>query len=196
MFLRFRAFEAPASYTFKDPDNGRMYSATTLKEIVTEIINYRDQNGLAPIEHLNLVIENYMCGLPEHCYKCMNDDTLTRGMYLYIKGGLALLKSVVYPKYCSQGEADTRALQCISCPNNVFPDKKGFFKWADDTAVMMVGERKSKYHEQLGNCKACTCNMRSKVFWGNKLDKFSSEEVAEMQKVKCWQLKLSGQEEK
>lgn len=94
-----------------------------------------------------------------------------------------------YSKVVSQQEAEIRAKQCSTCPNNEFPDKGAFTKWSDDVALSSVGEKKTSYHESLGNCKVCTCVLKAKVFYGGEAS-FTAEEEAEFRKVNCWQLRL------
>lgn len=193
MFRRFRAFEVPRTYAFKDPDTGFLYNAKTLNELYTSIIAYRVQNKLDFIEELPLVVENYICGLPENCNKCIHNEKLHRSLFMYIKGGIALLRNMAFKRYATQEEADKRGLQCISCEYNTFPDKSAFVAWADEVTIQQVGDRKSIHDRELGNCSVCTCVLKSKVFFDGKLDEFNAEETKKMRGVSCWQLKLSGQ---
>lgn len=187
-----KEFEAFPSTTFKDPDTGHIHTGKNLKELYTNIINYRIQNQLEPILYLDQVVSHYLCSLPENCNRC-RDTELKRGFMIYLKGGLELIRRTFYPEFVDQKVADERAAQCVKCPNNFFPDKDVFFKWADDYAVDRVGERKSRFHQELGNCSVCTCVLRSKVFMGGEFPKFTEEQVEKMKAVNCWQLKSSGQ---
>jgi len=193
MFRRFRAFEAPANLTFKDPDTGHVYKSTTFSSLYTDIIRYRQQNNLEPLEGLREVVENYLCGLPENNGKCQQNTEMSRSFSQYVQGGIALLKNIAYRKFASQREAEERAHQCLKCEFNVFPDKGNFLNYADNIAIMQVGERKTSLDKDLGNCAVCTCVLRSKVHYDGKLNKFSAEELVKLKKVNCWQLKLSGQ---
>lgn len=194
MFKRLRAFEAPSYYVFKDPDTAFVYTARSREELVRSILSYREQNNLPPIEALNVVLENYWCGLPENNGKCQEHTTLNRSLMGYIRGGIALLQNMAFPSFATQDEADVRSEQCANCPYNSFPDRGPFLKWSDEVAVSCVGERKSKRHNDLGNCSVCTCPLRSKVFWNKPLEKFDDEQLVQLRKVNCWQLKLSGQD--
>lgn len=193
MFRRFKAFEASPIYQFKDPDTGFIQKAASLTELYKNIIMYRLQNNLEAIESLREVVENYLCGLPENCNKCQENVEIERSFSQYIKGGIALLKNMAFNRFVTQDVAEKRALQCTQCKFNVFPDRGPFLKWADEIAVSQVGERKTSYDNELGNCEVCTCVLKSKVFYDGKLDKFSDEEVVKMKSVSCWQLQLSGQ---
>lgn len=191
---QFKPFEASSILEFKDPDTGRIFRANTLKELYTEIINYRAQNNLEHIEYLREVVENYLCGLPDNCNKCKEREQLSRSIGQYIKGGITLLKNMAYRQFSTQEEAEKRAKQCVKCEFNIFPDKGPFLKWSDDIAIQQVGERKSSMHEELGSCKVCTCTLKSKVFFKGTLPAFTDDELKELRKVNCWQLALSGQD--
>lgn len=193
MFKKFRAFEAPAYWVFIDPDTNHSFSGKDKPSLLKDIVNYREQNMLEPIERLDLVVDNYLCGLPENSYKCEGYE-LDRRWSQYMKGGLALLKNLAFKKFATQEEAERRSKICEKCPYNVFPDKGPFMKWSDDIAAGCVGERKTKNHQKLGSCAVCSCVLRSKVFYVGELDKFSEEDLVKLKKVGCWQPKLSGQE--
>lgn len=192
-FRKFKAFTASASIEFKDPDTGHIFKAKSLTELYRNIIMYRVQNNMEMIEYLPQVVENYQCGLPCNNGRC-EAMQLERSLSQYIRGGVSLIHNMMFPKFATQEEAEARAKQCAGCPNNVFPDKGAFLKWADDVAIQQVGERRTTRHNELGNCAACSCPLRSKVFIGGPLGKFPANEVEEMKKVGCWQLRLSGQE--
>lgn len=193
IFRKFKPFESSGTVEFKDPDTGYVHKGKNLNELYVGIIRYRVQNELDPIENLNEVVENYLCGLPENCNKCHGVE-LHRSLYQYIKGGVALLKNMYFQKFAPQSVAEERGRQCVKCVHNVFPDKDMFMGWADDFAIMQVGENKVSMHNELASCEVCTCSLRSKVFFDGELDKFKEDEVAKMKAVNCWQLKLSKQE--
>ena len=132
---KFKPFKTPYRWIFVDPDTQRAYSALTKKELFNQIINYRDQNKLAPIQALEHVIENYLCSLPENASNC-EPEKLKRGWMSFIKGGVAVLENIFYGEknMVSQEEADRRSEICLQCPNNVFPDRGGFVKWTDEVA--------------------------------------------------------------
>lgn len=191
---RFRAFEAPDHYEFKDPDSGILYTGKTVPEVVDRINKYRAQNLLEPLEQLPAVITEYTCGLPENCNKCEKNKDLTRSIFTYVKGGILLAKNAYFKVFVNQEEAEKRGQQCLGCVHNVFPDKGPFLKYTDDIAIKQVGDREVSMAKDLGNCAACTCVLKSKVFLGGSLPKFPEDQLQKMKAVKCWQLKLSQQE--
>lgn len=114
---------------------------------------------------------------------------LNRGLAAVWKGGILLLKSLMYQTFATQEVAEARAKQCVKCPYNVFPDKTGFIKWSDKLAEKTVGSRKTSNNDNLGNCEVCSCPLRCSVWYmGEK--KFTEEELEKLDEVKCWQLNL------
>lgn len=183
--MKFKAFKATKSFIFKDPDTGYEFNHPTRRALVRHIVQYRAQNALEQIENLDAVLENYWCSLPENCGSC-EDAPLKRGFLQYLKGGIALVKSMAYKEYASQKEADRRAEICIKCPYNVFPDKNAFVRWSDGLALEVIGNRRAVRHNELGNCSVCSCPLRVKVwFMGNP--ELSPSEIQQMKAVNCWQ---------
>lgn len=173
---------------FKDPDTGRMFKASSRAELVKEIVAYRANNSLERLEGLNIVIDTYQCNLPENLGKCSPVPVLKRGLLGILKGGLAVIQNIAFSKIADQATADARAAQCKDCPHNTFMDKGMFVKWQDEIAWHSVGDRKSKFHDELGNCGVCSCPLRAKVFWAGPID-LPEDQKAEMRKVNCWQVK-------
>lgn len=190
MFKKFKAFEAPHSYNFRDPDTQAPFITATKQELINQVTAYREQNDLPRIEELEKVLENYWCGQVENSGKCVPDAEITRSLMTYIKGGVVLLSNMLYKKFATQEAADARAKQCTTCKYNSFPDKGPFFKWADDLAIQSVGQRKTTLDNEIGICAICTCNLRSKVHYGGTLDKFTPEQTKRLTEVSCWQLAL------
>lgn len=184
---KFAPFEAPRSYEFKDPDTGFVQRASSLTELYKNITLYRIQNGLEPLEYLDTVVENYLCGLPENANKCKGVQ-LHRSVATYVKGGMVLLKNMLFPKFVTPAEAEARAKQCSTCKFNIFPDKGPFLGYADEIAISQVGERKTSLDKELGNCEVCTCVLRGKVHYGGTLDKFPPDQEEKLKSVNCWQL--------
>jgi hypothetical protein len=189
--LKFKALEAPDKYLFVDPDTGRKYQANTKEAIIKQIVSYRAQNELEPLEMLGVVIDAYMCTLPAYRYKCEPSEQFSRSIFGYVKGGITLLKNMFYGEknMVNQPTADARASQCTFCKFNVFPDKSAFLRWSDDVAKASTGGRRSKYYNKLGNCKVCSCPLKAKVWYKGVDDKFSREERKLFKEVNCWQLK-------
>lgn len=165
-FQRLKVFEAPSSYPFIDPDTGRQFLAPDKASLIKQIVSYRAQNRLDPIEEIDLVLENYWCSLPGNIGKC-HTERLERSFFQTVRGGIALVTNVFFGNdaMVSDEEAERRAQICLQCPNNSFPDQKGKFdSWADKLAEASTHGRKVSVNEQLGNCMICSCNLRAKVF--------------------------------
>lgn len=169
-----------------------MYTATSYPLLYAQIVSYRTQNQLEHIDELKVVVENYLCNLPENRHKCENRK-LERSWDTYVRGGVELLRNMFFKKQVTDEEAEARAKICVGCTYNYFPDKGPFVQWSDNTAIKQVGERRTSVHDKLGNCAVCSCPLRSKVFIGGKIEKLPEDQVKKMKKVGCWQPKLSGQ---
>lgn len=187
---KFKAFQGSTIQEFKDPDTGFLFKSATRPELLREIITYRINNRLEPIEMLNATIDNYLCAQECNVGKCEENTKLHRSIMTTIKGGITLFTNVLLKVTVSQEEADRRAAICVKCPKNIFPDKDGFVKWADDLASRMTGDKKSKYHNELGNCSICTCNLKGKVWYKGTLS-LPEDQLAEMKSVGCWQPALN-----
>lgn len=195
LFKKFRPLEVPGRYEFKDPDTGYVYREKRLPDLYRAIITYRAQNELPMLDELPVVVENYLCDLPENRGKCEARE-LKRSWASYIRGGMALIKNLAFRRFVDVSVAEKRGAQCVACKYNYFPDKGPFISFVDDLAVKQVGERRVSMHEKLGTCAACTCPLRGKVFVTGPLEKFTDAQVKKMAEVKCWQLELSGQDGK
>ncbi len=189
-FLKFHPLNSAARFIFKDPDvPAKTYKADSFKDLISLIRGYRGQNELPEIEFLETVVEHYLCGLPENKGKCLPRQKLRRGIIPTIRGGIALLTTVLYSKFVSKEEADVRSAICAACPHNVFLDKGNFIKWSDSLAEQATGGRKSRHHDQLGNCALCSCPLRAKVWYGGKIE-YKGEELDALPDF-CWQKKES-----
>lgn len=188
-FRKLKPFQAFASYQFKDPDTGLIQKAPTLTELYKNIVMYRVQNKLEPIERLDLVVENYLCSLPENNYKCTGYE-MHRSLMTYVRGGVALLKNIFYKKFATQDVAEKRAAQCVKCPRNVFPDRSAFMTFVDESTIQQVGERKTSLDKELAHCDICKCVLRAKVHWGDTLPAPTEEEMTQFKEVSCWQIPL------
>lgn len=189
----FKPLDSPVTWKLPDPDTGYLHTGRSLSELVKFIVSYRSQNGLKEIAHLDIVISNYLCSLPENVGKCKSIK-IKRGILQYLKGGVALLENIFYGEanMVPQEEADRRAAICVDCPCNVFPDRGTFLQWTDDMALHAVGDRKSTYHDKLGSCEGCTCVLKSKIFFKGhfKLSKDEEDKMQECSAGKCWQLHI------
>jgi hypothetical protein len=180
------AFAAPARFVFVDPDTKYQYEAATKEKLVAHIRGYREQNRLKPIESLDIILENYWCGLPENMGKCENLPKLKRGLLQYVKGGVALIENILMKKMVSPVEADARAKICTGCPHNIFPDKSAFVQWSDEIAEASTGGLRTELHDKLGNCEVCSCTLKAKVWFGGSL-RLKPKEREMMKAVGCWQ---------
>lgn len=190
--LKFKAFEASPVFEFPDPDTSHLHTGHTKAELISNIVNYRAQNKLDPLDRLDLVIDNYLCSLPCNTGKC-EPTRLERGFLQFIKGGLSLVSKLYYGQkhMVSQDIADERSKTCKDCIFNEFPDRGNFVVWSDEIALHSTLGRRAKYHDELGNCMCCTCPLRAKVWYKGPF-KLSKDEELCMQgaNVKCWQLKM------
>lgn len=186
MLYKILPFAAITEWEFKDPDiEGHEYRANSKEELLRKIAQFRQQNGLEDIDYLPWVVEDYNCRLQKNLGKCGRNDQITRSFMQYIKGGILLLKNLRYPKMVNRDVAQKRADVCITCPQNVFPDKGPFIKWSDRIAEASTGGVRVVGHDKLGNCAACSCPLRAKVWYGGPLE-LSKEELEQMPDV-CWQ---------
>jgi hypothetical protein len=137
-----------------------------------------------------VVIEAYMCSLPQYRHKCEPSEPFSRSIFGYMQGGVALLKNMFYGKknMVDRRIADARATQCISCRFNVFPDKSRFLRWSDEVAEASTRGKKSKYYNKLGSCTVCSCPLKAKVWYKGGSEKFSKKEQDMFKEVNCWQL--------
>lgn len=188
-FFKLKPFAAPKRFCFKDPDTGFEYLELTEQDLIRRIVAYRAQNGLEPIEHIGMVLENYWCTLPENTGSGQFGPELKRGFLAYVKGGVTLLKYALINNPVPKDVADKRAAICCGCPGNVFPDKGPFMRWTDDIAVHTVGDLRTDRHEDLGNCEGCTCVLKAKVWFPAPFD-LSTEERHSMYgfNPNCWQI--------
>lgn len=187
IFMKFKPFIGPKLYQFKDPDTGYEYNAPSMGELLKIITDYRRANALSTIEMLHRVVENFLCSLPIHRGDCEPDAHLQRSVDQYVKGGVALIKSLMYKTMVPQEVAERRAEQCVDCPFNKFPEKDGFQEASDAVALRLIGDRRTKHHNNLGNCMVCSCPLRAKVFYQGNFS-LSEEETVMMKTVNCWQL--------
>lgn len=165
-----------------------MFEESSKANLIARIEAYREINKLESIESLSFVLESYWCGLPENAGNCVPVE-VKRGVLGYLKGGVALVKQMMYKSFARQEVADARSVQCSTCEFNVFPDKTGFIAWSDKIAEASVGERRSIKHDELGNCAVCSCPLRAKVFYNGVVD-IQPEWAEKFNKVNCWQRDL------
>lgn len=190
--LTFNPFQTSIVWKLPDPDTQHLHTGRTRAELVSNIVNYRAQNGLPKLDSLDLVIDNYLCTLPENLGKC-RPVNLRRGLLQYLKGGLTLISNIWYGEknMVTQEEAERRAKICEFCPCNTFPDKGLFIAWSDNIMQNSVGDKRVSNYELLGNCDACTCTLKAKVWLKKGNINLTKDESDKMHLCndKCWQLK-------
>lgn len=193
MFRRFAPCVAPKQFYFKDPTSGRRFDGSSIQDVAAKVRTYRMQNEFHDLPYLEAVIENFLCKQSENQGGCEALPKLKRGLMETLQGGVAILKSMMYESFAPQEKADARSTICLTCPLNEFPDKGPFVQWINDIAEDSVGDRKSKYHDELGVCAGCGCPIRSKVFYNEpiKLNK-RQKKVIEQSQPSCWQLDPNG----
>lgn len=189
MISKFKPFQGPLQFVFKDPDTGVRFQEDSKKLLMDRITAYRMQNGLEAIEFLGDVLENYWCMLPENVGKCESKG-LEIGVLPFIKGGITILKNYLYSKVVPQNVAEKRGEQCASCEFNKMPDNEGVRQWLDMVAINSVKGNRTKNYDKLGTCDVCKCCLNMKVFYAGTIDKPSIAEQRKYDKVKCWQLEI------
>lgn len=137
-----------------------------------------------------MVIDNYLCGLPENQGKCV-PYVLRRNLLAYLRGGIAILKDLLYGAEArvNQATAEERATQCSDCKFNVFADKTEVIRFADEMVETYLGsETATSKDNLLGNCDVCSCPLRFKVHVKGPFD-IQNDELPLFKEVNCWQLK-------
>jgi len=187
MISKFKPFLGPAQYVFRDPDTGLEYKENSKKTLIDRIRSYRLQNELPEIEFLDDVLEHFWCTLPENVGRC-EGKALQLGVLPLLKAGIVVLKNFLYDSVVRQDVAESRAAQCVGCPNNRLPENSGVKQWLDLIAINSVKGHRTKYYEKLGTCGVCECPLNMKVFYNGKIDKPTIEQQKKYDAVKCWQL--------
>lgn len=182
--MKFKPFQGPAQFVFKDPDSGTVFKEDSKKLLIDRIRAYRFQNGYEEIEFLGDVLENYWCSLPENVGRCQN-RLLERGLLPSLKAGLVLIKNYVYGSYVSAKESARRASICIQCPHNILSEDKGLIAWQDSIAYHSLKDHKTPFDKKLGTCEVCSCPLKAKVHLGGNLG--LKEEVRKKLPDYCWQ---------
>lgn len=154
------------------------------QQLVNNIIAIREQNGLDPIEHINIVIDNYLCGKPENKGLC-EAFSLSRTFGQWMKGTVSFFKDMRYRKYASQATADARAKICLKCPHNTKADKSALETASDWLTTATIEDRKAFRHQDLHSCTICSCPLKCKVWYGDKIE--NPKPVNDNLPDYCWQ---------
>ena len=185
LFRTFKPGYNSLDWEFTDPDTGYQFRTGSRADLVKQIITYRINNQLEPIDNLDLVLNDYLCKLPCNAGNCRINGTLSRGLIGTVKGGVTLLKSMAFKAFVSQEKADDRSSVCARCPMNVFPDKKAFVKYSDRVALHCIGKRRTSNFDNLGNCAVCSCVLKAKVWIVPENLSATEEEMKEFPSF-CW----------
>ena len=111
-----------------------------------------------PVEVVNRTVAQYASGAKAKMLKWWAESPI-KGL---LHGRFERGESV----FVDQAEADRRALVCATCPKNVIPTGKGWLRaWTDDKMLECVMDQRTAYHNQLGVCGACSCELRAAVWW-------------------------------
>lgn len=191
MLRKFKPFLSPSSFIFQDPDTGRKLVAVDRKSLVRHIVAYRAQNQLPIIERLDLVLENYLCEQPMNRHACQEiSDKDSRGLLYYVKGGIKLIRQMLYKSYAQQEEADRRSAICVTCKYNKADPSPAYPKWLAEVVTKSIGSRRSLHHDKLYTCSVCDCPLAAKVWYGAKDLEIPHDQLTKMREVGCWQPEL------
>lgn len=203
--LKNRKKTPPRGWRFVDPDTGfrfrRRYQS--LEELEEHVKRYRRMNNLEPIPHLPEVIQNWLCSHPGMAAHCVETTVKSRTLRQYLEGAKAAAK--VYLQgvnaFVSQEVAESRAEMCSNCKFNKKNEHDNRAqKYTDKYVESLVGDRETGFDENLFSCSVCSCPLRPKVHFDQKIieDALTREEKEVLaipirgfdgKKFKCWQVK-------
>lgn len=189
MIYKFKPFQGPHQYVFRDPDTGYKYKEPNKKQLISRIQAYRSQNGLSEIDFIEDVLENYWCSLPENVGRC-EGKKLQIGVLPMLKAGIVVLKNFLYDSVVKQEVAEKRALQCVGCKYNRMPENEGVKAWLDLIAINSVRKHKTSQYDKLGTCGVCECALNMKVFYNGKIDVPTKTQMEKYDEVDCWQKEI------
>lgn len=191
----------PGGWRFEDPDTGFRFDGlngshyVNFTELLSHIRRYREHNSLEPIPALRIVVQNWLCEQPNMVGWCKDyvAQRSKRTLKHYVKGAKALFKAVLAEDdgLASQITAEARARVCLSCPYNL-PNLEDTLlgKYTDMAVAEYVGERTVESVEDLFSCQLCTCPLRSKVHFSQKIIEESlTKEEKDALPDYCWQKK-------
>lgn len=136
----------------------QMVHVTTAKVLVAKGHSALVEMPSRPVETVPRTVAQYASGAKAAMLKWWAESPL-KGL---LNGRFERGESV----FVDQAEADRRALVCATCPKNVIPTGKGWLRaWSDDKMLECVMDQRTAYHDQLGVCGACSCELRAAVWW-------------------------------
>lgn len=189
-------------YVFCDPDTGKHFSYPSYAELESAVQKYREDKDLPRIAKFRAVWEHYICenvaGMEGRC--CQVAEYIKRSFEQFWQGGKSFVRAAVAGKaaFVDQTTADRRAAICKQCDQNV--KNIGHRNFYTDTAIkQQVGQRRSVHHDDLHTCKICSCILKAKVFYNNKIvaGSITDTELVQLTRrprdaagrpLRCWQL--------
>lgn len=209
-------------FRFVDPDTGFHFNQSykSFEELEAAVQSYRQANGLPRISKFRAVWEHYVCenvpGIKGRC--CQVAQKVKRSFEQYWAGGKSFVKAIMRGEdsFVDQRTADRRGAVCKECDQNVVNIGHNHTQlYSDGFIRAQVGNRKSKYHEDLHTCKICTCILKAKVFYNDDIvaGSLTDQEIVQLTRtprdnsgrhLRCWQLQAlkksleseNGEEEK
>lgn len=164
----------PGGWRFKDPDTGLDYNRRykNRDELFSHIRKYRAANRLQPLEKLQAIVERWICAHAAAAGAC-REEPKTRSVKQYIEGLTAVVRAKLASdsdRLCNQLVAEARAATCVRCPHNKFNAKQSKLEeYTDNYVQSLVGSRRTPSDDKLFSCEVCSCPLRAKVHFGQKL---------------------------
>lgn len=161
---------------FRDSVTGFEFSEKyeTREQLVAHIIRYRDMNRLEPMEHIEEILEDFICrqpGMDTYVEEYEIPDTERRSLAQYLSGAAAFVRTAKKrfsreESLVSQEKADSRALTCLNCPHNApTPNKTGMEQMTDNWMMTLTKESSTRYDGALKECQKCGgCPLKAKVW--------------------------------
>jgi len=183
-FLVFKKIHPqPATgFQYTDPDTGYRFTGhNNLKELLTAVEKYRENNNLEKIADLYYAVCEHICKLPANrksgCCKeveKLNDISYSQ----FLSGGKYLLKSKIKKMFGFKNETEeftkiaARRKQCTACPFNVLLDEsaEGHAVRMDIKSMMKseFPEVVTPHDEEIGVCGVCNCPVEYKSCLSDK----------------------------
>lgn len=154
----------PGGWRYEQPETGVVMRATTLKDLVGQVVSHRENNGLK-IGNAGQDVVDYLCTkMPELCSE--SQQIADRSFSLHdVMAFLRTIKNLM-----AQGggmvpleEAKRRADICVSCPHN----KKvaGCYGCQNIAGKVteLLGGRDTGHGDSVKQCAVCGCSIAAKV---------------------------------
>ena len=209
----------PIPWVWKDPETGKIITGDALSLIVEEVTSWLLANGRdagAVEDEVHERTAAVLISKNLRKYVVIQGD-VKRTMKQYLSGGKALMMSWWEQSpisglirgelergrevHVDQEEADRRARICCQvnngdpCDENVVPVSKSWAQsWTDGKMLESVEGKKTEFHDDLGVCKACTCELRAAIWWKPNILVASMKSANYEKKLPshCWKLHLNN----